>query len=65
MKVTASILLNVLEQNICKPLLPGFGQNIIISSNILLNSILIYPNKKINNHVHYKSIFTQKKGISV
>ena len=51
-------------------LLPGFGQNFIILSNILLNSILVYPNKNlINNHVDYKSISSivtssMKRGIS-
>ena len=30
MKVTASILLNILEQNIRKLLLPGFGLRILI-----------------------------------
>ena len=67
MKVIASILLNALEPNICEFLLPSFSQKIIIWSDILLNSILLYPNKNIvNNHVDYKSIFilvTQKKGM--
>ena len=69
MKVTALILLNVLEQNIHKLLLPGFSPKIIIYPDILLNSILVYLNKNIvNNHVDYKtlSIFvTQKKGMPV
>ena len=69
MKVTASTLLNVLEQNICKLLLPGSSQKFMIYSNIPSNSILVYPNKNIvNNHVGYKSIsilITHKKGISV
>ena len=68
MKVTASIFLDVLERIIRKLLFPGFYQKIIILSNILLNSILIYLNKNINNHVYYKSIsilVTQKKVMPV
>ena len=66
MKVIASILLNVLGWNICKLLLQDFGPP---NYNILLNLIVVYPNKNIvNDRVDYKSIsilVTQKKGMSV
>ena len=69
MKVIASILLNVLERNIYKLLLPGSGPKLIISSKILLNSILVYPNEDtVRNYVDYKSIsilVSQKKGMPV
>ena len=69
MEVTALILLNILEQNICELLLPGFGTKSIIWSNIQLNLILVYPNKNIvNDHVDNKSIYIlviQKKGVPV
>ena len=69
MKITASVVSNLLKWNIRKLLLPSFGQKIIILSYILLNSILIYLNKNIvNNNIDYKSIsifVTQKKGMPV
>ena len=44
-------------------------KKIITQSNILLNSILVYPNNNnVNHHVDYKSIsilVTQKKGMPV
>ena len=69
MKVTASILLNVLVWNIRKFLLPIFDQNIIMESNILLNSILVYAKKIIlKKYVHCKYIsilVAQMKGKTV
>ena len=66
MNDTASILLNVLERNIHKLLLPSFAPKIVILFNIQLNSKLVYPKKNIvNDHIDYKSKSIpvyQKKG---